>query len=153
MKRVLPLFRDRLLRDRRGTMAIETAIALPALVLLGLGTFQVSDAVARQTELQSAASEALQIALASKPRNSGDLTQIRSILRASTGLGDNNVTVSFRYRCGTDSALHEESGECGAGAEWTFVRVSIVDTYHPLWTKFGIGSNFNLTMNRTVQIS
>lgn len=148
MKRLLHL-----LRDARGTMAIETAITLPTLILLGLGSFQVSDAVARRSEMQTAASEALQIALASKPRNEGDLNRIGAILRTSTGLGDNNVTVTFRYRCGTGTTIYDESGNCGSGAEWVFVRIRLTETYQPFWTSLGLSGNIPLNIDRTVQIS
>ncbi|MCB2056947.1 MAG: pilus assembly protein, partial [Novosphingobium sp.] len=39
-------------------MLVETAIVAPVLVLMSMGAFQVSQVVARQTELQGAAAEA-----------------------------------------------------------------------------------------------
>ncbi|NCU11657.1 MAG: pilus assembly protein, partial [Sphingomonadaceae bacterium] len=57
----------RLHRESDGAMVIETALVAPVLVLLSLGAFQISGVIARQTELQSAASEAAAIALASPP--------------------------------------------------------------------------------------
>ena len=43
------------LRDERGTMAIETALITPLLALMALGTFEVSNIVSREQQLQSAA--------------------------------------------------------------------------------------------------
>jgi len=47
----------RLARDERGAMLIETAFIAPVLILMSLGAFQVSQVVARQTELQEAAAQ------------------------------------------------------------------------------------------------
>ena len=65
-----------LLRDARGSMAIETAIVAPVLAMLSVGGFEVSAMVARQTELQSAASEAEGIALAASPDDAGKLATL-----------------------------------------------------------------------------
>lgn len=42
---------SRLQQDRQGAMVVETAIVLPALVMLSLGAFDASKMIARQTEL------------------------------------------------------------------------------------------------------
>ena len=57
----------RLLENEAGAVAIETAIAMPILLLLSLGGFQISSLVARQTELQAAMAEAQAVALATDP--------------------------------------------------------------------------------------
>ena len=48
----------RLLRDSQGVAAIETALVAPVLILLSLGSFQISQMVARQHELSNGADEA-----------------------------------------------------------------------------------------------
>ncbi|OZA93393.1 MAG: hypothetical protein B7X57_05165 [Erythrobacter sp. 34-65-8] len=53
MTRLLPAF----LRDRRGSIAIETALVAPVLAVLALGSFEVGSLVSRQHELQTAAAE------------------------------------------------------------------------------------------------
>jgi Flp pilus assembly protein TadG len=143
----------KLLRDNVGLMAVESAIAIPILLLMALGSFQVSTLVARQAELQAAAAEAEQIAMAAKPDTNAKLVTLRSVLKTSTGLGNSGVSVAFRYRCGTGTGLDDDEGGCGSDHEWTFVRIRLSDTFEPFWTSFGVGSNVPLSVVRTVQIS
>ena len=63
----LATFRS-LVRDGRGSMAIETALIAPALAALALGAFDASMLVAREQHLQSAANEASEIVLAASIR-------------------------------------------------------------------------------------
>jgi Flp pilus assembly protein TadG len=144
----------RILRDTSGAMMVETALTLPFLLMLALGGYQVSLVVARQSELETAAGEAQQIVLATKPRTSGELTTISSILQTSTGLASSKVDVSFRYRCGTDTTLSTSSGSCSnTTQESAYVRIALTDTYVPTWTKFGVGSNVNFSVIRMAQES
>jgi Flp pilus assembly protein TadG len=80
-------------------MAIETAIVAPVLVLMAIGSFQISSIVARKSELQHAAAEAAAIALATAPTTQEELDTVRDVLKVSAGLGDGDVTVGFSYRC------------------------------------------------------
>ena len=52
------------LRDNRGSVVVETALIAPVLALMSVGAFQVSQAVARQHELQTGADDAASLALA-----------------------------------------------------------------------------------------
>jgi Flp pilus assembly protein TadG len=139
--------------DRSGIMAIETALVLPVLLLLGIGGFQVSEIVARQHNLQAAAAEAQQIALAAKPDSQTKLDTIKAILVASTGLPAANVNINFTYSCGTTEAAASSPTTCGAEPAWTYVEIVLNDTYSPPWTAFGVGSNVALQVDRKVQIS
>lgn len=56
------LFR-RLAADQTASMAIETALVTPVLVVMTLGGFEASAMVARQSELQSAVAEATSLSL------------------------------------------------------------------------------------------
>ena len=69
-----------LVRDDRGSMAIETAFVAPVLLLLSLGGFEVSQMVAGQTELQSAAAEAAAVVRAVAPETTGERNTVRSII-------------------------------------------------------------------------
>ena len=69
-------------RDQQGTMVIETAIVAPVLVLMALGAFQVSQLVARQLELESAATEAAAIALAAPPEDAAKRTILTNVIKA-----------------------------------------------------------------------
>jgi Flp pilus assembly protein TadG len=153
MRPLLSLLR-RLRADRAGSMAIETAIVTPVLVIMALGGFEASSMVARQSELQSAVAEAAAIAMAAPPQTHTDVQNIRAIIESSTGLGDNNVTVYRLRKCGTHHTYLYFSDSCSSGDKnTTYLYIYITDTYTPKWVDFGIGSPVNYNVQRTVEIS
>ena len=142
-----------LLRDARGSMAIETAIVAPVLAMLSIGGFEVSAIVARQTELQSAASEAEGIALAAKPDSAAKLQTLKNVIMASTGLDTANVTVTNTYRCGDSTLLVASETSCAAGEiAWTYVQIQMTDSYTPTWQSWGLGSTINYNITRRVMV-
>ncbi|MGX7895198.1 TadE/TadG family type IV pilus assembly protein [Tsuneonella sp. HG222] len=141
------------LRDKRGAMAVETALALPVLLALSLGGVKASQLVAKRAELQSAAAEAETIILAKQPKTTAELDTIAAILRTSTGLTGNAVTVSFLYRCGTTATTTATAGTCGSGVEWIYVRTQLTYTYVPKWVEWGVGNNVVITVDRTAQVA
>lgn len=141
-----------LVRDDRGSMAIETAFVAPVLLLLSLGGFEVSQMVAGQTELQSAAAEAAAVVRAVAPETTGERNTVRSIIANSTGLTTTQVSVREVYRCGTNSQYTDNADNCGSGTTNTFIRVRLNDTYTPIWANYGVGSGFNYHVVRFVQI-
>ncbi|GGD51841.1 pilus assembly protein [Erythrobacter arachoides] len=142
----------RLGRDERGSMAIETAFVAPILLVLALGGFEVSSMVARQTDLQSAAAEAASVVRAVAPETAAERETIRGILKASTGLTDEQVTITPIYRCGTSDTYADAAGTCGSDVEYKFIRVDLSDTYEPIWTSFGVSEGFDYNISRTVQV-
>jgi Flp pilus assembly protein TadG len=152
--------RDILLRlsaDTRGTTVIETAIVAPTLLMLSLGTFDAAQMVARQSELQSAVSEAEAIVTAAVPTDSAAREEIRKVLSATvdpTGTNPNDtVTISQVYRCGTSSTFVTTNTCAATDAVSTYVKIALTDKYTPQWTSFGIGGPINYNIVRTVQIS
>jgi Flp pilus assembly protein TadG len=143
---------QRLLTDARGTMAVETALVAPVLIVLGIGGFQVSDMVAHQHNLESAAALGEQIALASKPDSQAKLDTMKAVIHASTGVPLADITTVFKYRCGTTTTL-QDTNSCGSDPPWTFVSIVITETYSPMWSQVGIGSSMDLEVDRTVQIA
>ena len=140
--------------NRSGTMAIETAIVAPVLILLSLGAFDASRMVARQSELQTAAAEAASIVLASPPTTAAERDTIEQVIEASTGLAADHVTLTEVYRCGTDEDFVTDPTDCASvDLTSTFISLRITDTYNPQWTKFGIGGPMNYDVRRTVQLS
>lgn len=137
--------------DEHGSMAIETAFVAPILLLLSLGGFQASSMIARQTELQTAVSEAAQIALAAPPDTAAKRTTLRDIVKTSTGItNNNNVLVTDEYRCGT-TATRVATNTCGSGvAVTTYVKIAVTATYTPSWVEFGVGSPINYSVTRWV---
>lgn len=147
-------FVAKLARDQRGSVAIETAIVTPVLILMSLGAFQASGVVARQQELQSGAAEAAEIALAKTPTTEQARTTLRDIVRTSLGLADSQVSVTNLFRCGMDDAHVDLQSDCITGDPVaTYIRIDVSDTYVPEWTHLGIGGPIELNVVRTVQIS
>lgn len=150
----VPDFLGRLLRNERGSTVIETAIVMPFLLTLSLGSFDVSRIIARQSELQKAANEAGDIALAKKPTTDTQKATVKSVIMTSTGLPTENVTVATVFRCGSDSTFVTDIAACGTGAAVaTYVQVTLTDTVTPFWTQFGMGSSIGLTVTRQAQIA
>ena len=131
-------------------MAIETAIVAPILVLMSLGSFQVSTIVARQTELESAVAEGSAIALASPPDNAAKRTTLQQVIMSSTNLAANKVTVSEVYRCNSASTYLTASTSCTTGVLSKYIKLYITDTYTPAWTRYGVGSPINFRVTRYV---
>lgn len=139
------------LRDSRGTMVIETAIVAPVLVLMSLGTFEVSTIVSRQHELQSGAAEGEIIALAAAQGATTNAAQIRAIIADSLDLPEEKVVVQRLYRCDASASRVSAKENCGANAVVTsYVQIRITDTYTPVWTQFGVGGPVNFRVERMV---
>lgn len=155
----------KLYRDKRGSMAIETALVAPVLMALAMGGFEVSAMVARQSELQSAAAEAAAVARAVIPDTTEKQNTVRDIVATSVCNGTSptiseagaatcetaTVTITPKYRCGIVDDYTTVSN-CPSDTEYQFISVTIQDNYTPLWTQFGVGTAMNFNITRTVQI-
>ncbi|QGN53811.1 TadE/TadG family type IV pilus assembly protein [Novosphingobium sp. Gsoil 351] len=145
---------SRMLRNERGAIVVETALVAPVLALLSLGAFQVSQAVARQHELQTGADDAASMALAGWKDDSAEVTALKSVLKTTLGLTDAQVTITHKYRCGTTAAYVNVKTDCAAGSiVTTYLQIALTDTYTPTWADFGIGSPLNYHVTRTVVLS
>jgi hypothetical protein len=142
-----------LLRDRRGTMAIETAIVAPILILLSVGGFEVSSIVTRQSELQSAAAEAVAIVMAATPENQTQIDQIEAVVEGSSGIPEEDVTFELQYRCGTGDMGPDPTTCADVDTLSTFIVISMTDSYVPVWSHFGVGGDLEYNVVRTVQVS
>ena len=144
---------NRIRRCDRGVMAIESVIVAPVLVLMALGAFQVGSMVSRQQELQSGASEVAGIILAAAAGSGTSSDDIKTVIKSSLTLTDDQVTLLERYRCGTNTAMTDQANSCASGVQrYDYVLLQLTDTYTPMWAKFGVGSPFTYTVNRTIQI-
>ena len=144
----------RLCASAQGSVVIETAIVAPALILLSLGTFDISRMVARQHELQTGAVDLEGIVLAVAKGAGTNETVIRSALSSSLNLPLSKVTVVKVYRCGSDTSMVAALSSCIDPTNTSvYVKVTLTDSYNPLWTKFGVGSQVNYNLIRTVQVS
>lgn len=150
MTRLHPI--RRLRDDEAGAVAIETAIAMPILLLLSLGGFQISSLVARQTELQSAMAEAQAVALAIDPDTTQKLATVQQIVMASTNLAAEQVVVNPAFRCNDASNYVAAATSCATGDKVSsYVKIELADSYTPIWTKYGIGKPISLNQVRYVQ--
>lgn len=142
-----------LVRDGRGTMAIETALVAPLLGIMALGAFDVSRMVAREQHLQSAANEASEIILAAAAGSGIQSTDLETLLESSLSLGASQVTLAQQFRCGTSAAVPPPQPTCATGEQlYIYVKLTVIDTYSPAWTHFGVGEPVDFNIVRTVQI-
>lgn len=145
-------FLARLRRDEAGAMLIETAIVAPVLVLMSIGAFQVSQVIARQTELQTAAAEASAIAQTAPPDTAEQRATLKDVIVASTGLDASKVTVSEKFRCGEATSYVATAEECVDTKVAHYVLIEFDDTYTPSWTEWGIGSPITFNVDRYVMV-
>ena len=147
-------FLSRFAQDERGTFAIETVLVMPLLVLMSLGVYEVSSIVSRQQELQSAASEAEMIILSAANSSGVSSDDLKTIIKASVGLTDEQLTLQAQWRCNDETTKETDPTECDISEPISeYVQLTITDSYAPIWTTYGVGSTFNYTVVRTVQVS
>ncbi|APE28786.1 TadE/TadG family type IV pilus assembly protein [Aurantiacibacter gangjinensis] len=157
----------RITRDERGSMAIETAFVAPVLLIMALGGFEVSNIVARQTELQSAAAEAAAVVRAVIPETVEDRDTVRDILATSIcetavpndtasgaplTCGTATISVEPLYRCGTATDYITNIAGCATDVRYDFIEVQLQDNYTPIWVKWGVSDPVDYNVIRTVQI-
>jgi len=135
-----------------GVAAIEAALIAPVMVVLALGSFEISNVIARRSELQGAMAEASGIALATEPTSESRRGTVKEIIMQSTNLGANDVTVDAAYRCGSGEDYVETVTSCGADRVSSYVKIELDSSYTPLWTEFGIGSPIEQSLTRYVMI-
>jgi Flp pilus assembly protein TadG len=143
-----------LLRCRKGAMAIEAALVAPVLLVLSIGTFEAGMMVSRQQELQSAASEAEGIILAAAATPGGATSDdIQQIIEHSLKLDSDQIELSQRFRCNTESELLLDGTGCDATKPiYRYVHLVLTDTYTPTWANFGVGSPFDYNVERTILV-
>lgn len=145
---------SRVLRHERGAVVIEAAFVAPILALLGLGAFQVSQAVARQHELQTGADDAASMALAGWNDVTTQETALKNVLMSTLSLATDKVTITHKYRCGTTSTYVAAKTSCAStDIVTTYLQIVLTDTYTPTWAKFGFSDPLNLRVTRTVVLS
>ena len=142
------------LRDNRGAVVVETALVAPVLALMSVGAFQVSQAVARQHELQTGADDAASLALAGWQHDTGDIVAVKAVIKRTLSLSDSQVTVVRKFRCGTATALIDDRATCTPGTIVTsYLQIRLTDTYTPMWADFGVGSDIAYDVRRLVVVS
>jgi len=145
----------RIARETRGSMAIETALVAPVLVMLSVGSFEVSRMVSRQQELQNGVEEAQAIALAANMGAETNTQQLATILKDSLGLYTSQVTVTKLYRCNNQSTLTATATACSGSSDVlsSYVKIQLRDSFQPIWSKIGVKRGFNYNVTRMVQLT
>lgn len=147
----------RFARCSKGTMAIETALVAPILATLALGAYDVGNMLSRQQQLQSGANEASEIVLAAAGGAGIASTDLEDILESSLNLTDAQLQVAAKYRCDVSATLVNSPPSppgCAASKPiYTYVQLTLTDTYNPMWTSFGVGSPVDYNVVRLVQVS
>ena len=98
--------------DRSGAMAVEVALAAPILAMMMLGVFEIGIIVARQHELQSTSSEIETIIVATNLGAETNPDELKQILMDSADLGEEDIAIAKKYRCGIASALVGSIDQC-----------------------------------------
>lgn len=142
----------RLRRDMAGAASLETALIAPVLLSMSVGSYEASRLIARQVELQIASAEASSVALASEPTSPTRRATLKSILQTSTGLDQDHVMVDAAYRCGSATQYATDATGCGGALVSSYIKVTLTDSYTPVWTQFGIGSTVPLNVTRYIMI-
>ncbi len=135
-----------------GAAAIEAALIAPVMVMLALGSFEISNVIAKRSELQGTMAEASGIALASEPTSEQRRNTVKAIIEESSGLTAEEVTVDAAYRCGSGANYVESATGCGAAKVSSYVKIELNSTYAPLWNEFGIGGPLEQSLTRYVMI-
>jgi Flp pilus assembly protein TadG len=147
----LPRLFSRLRSDRRGAVLIETAIVGPVLILMSLGAFEIGSMVARNNELVSAVAEAQSMVLAVDIDTQEKRDQLKDLIADSTGLSPENVTVEEAFRCNSAQTYVATMSDCATGDRVSsLIRIEVVDTYEPLWTKFGVSGPLEYRVDRHI---
>lgn len=139
-------------------MAVETAIVAPVLATMALGAFDASRILSRQQQLQSAANEASEIILAAAGGSGINSTDLETIIENSLGLSASQLTIAPRFRCDDSATLVATKPGPSEGCPtskpvFSYVRLTVTETYTPVWTQFGFGSPISYDIVRTVQVS
>jgi Flp pilus assembly protein TadG len=141
----------RLIADRGGAVAVEAAFVIPMLATMALGSFEISNIIARQSELQGAMAEASSVALAAEPTTQTRREALRTIILQTIG-DTTTVTVDEAFRCGSETVMRTSTEACGGTRASSYVKVALADTYRPIWTKYGVGAPLNFRVTRYVMI-
>lgn len=85
-------------RDRKGFGAMELALAMPFLILLGLGTVDASKLISTKIDFEQAAQRGTDFALAKRP-NGSDGSYIQAEVASMAGIDAQDVTVTIFLEC------------------------------------------------------
>jgi hypothetical protein len=122
------------MRDRRGNVLVEFALALPVIVLLLVGVFEYGSATARKMSLTSAARSGVEHAL-----RGGDASAVAETVRRAAGGDAEQLSVTTSQFCECDGAAASCGTACESGSlQQGFMRVRVSEPFTPLLPSFGL---------------
>ncbi len=159
MTKGLPDRLTSLAADERGTSYIELALIMPFLLLLLLGSVDMSRMISTRMDLEQAAQRTTDFALSSRP-NGSDTSYLVAEAVAASGLSAQHVTVQLFLECNGERMSDFNAGCPGGNVRSRYVTVSIQDEVEPMfdWSNLGgllgtsaFDSTFTITGDSTVR--
>lgn len=144
-----------ILAECRGAASVELAVALPALLLLGLGAVNQGHTIVRNMQLANAVRSGTQYAVVRAPV-AGDLSQIVDAVRNTAPpdtTGTQNISVAHFCECPDGSAIACDA-LCPSGEDRrAFVTVTLTETYPKLIEFPGMADKTRLRQEATVRLN
>lgn len=121
-----------LARDERGTAYIELAMVVPVLLLLLLGSIDMSRLISTRIDLEQAAQRTTDYALSARPTNDETAYLVAEAANAS-GIAAENISAEIYLVCNGVRTV-DFSGGCGGGqTRARYVSISIQDQVEPFF--------------------
>ena len=124
-----------LFRDRSGVGAMELGIALPFLLLVGLGMLDASRMIAAKIDYEQIAQRTTDLALARRP-NGTDTAYLKAEATSDDAIDDEDVTITIFLECDGE---RKTDFDAGCDASETAARYVDVEIAKDLDTKFDWG--------------
>lgn len=138
--------------DSEGAALIELAAVLPILLLLFLGTVDLSRIIATKLDLEQAAQRTTDFALAHRPRGS-DGTYLVAEATTASGMPAQNIAVEIFLECG-DVRQTTFSAGCPPGVQRArFVSIEIVQQIEPVFDWAALATFLGFQLSPMIVIS
>lgn len=161
---------QRLLRDSRGIISIETAVMASVISVLALGVFDFSMAYSRQSELSNAVRAGVQFALVRRPSIGPSADEQTSIISLQTireavinsasyldgDPGADNLTASVFCQCPDQQAVtcvSEPDVPLACGQRRTFLQITLKSDYTPIFNYPLIPNPIALEASNSVRLN
>jgi len=132
-----------LLRDRRGSAAVELALVAPILGVMVIGIVDMSNAFGRKLVLEQAVQRSIEKVMQTTVDTTVDQTIVQEAALAA-GVDDDNVDLDYWLECNGVKKANYDTDVCITGeTEARYIVVSIEDKYTPMFPIHfaGIGSD------------
>lgn len=139
---------------RRGTAAIEFALAIPILLVLAAGTAEIGFAVYEAMQVY----DSVEAGVLYAAKNGFDATGISAAVVNATGMSGITATPAPTQFCGCPSAGGVVTATCGAtcasgGVAGTYVRISAAYTHETILNYPSFGLPTTLTAQSVVRLN